>query len=203
VKVVALLLALLSVVAAGCSLAPTAPPVAIYDFGEGAAPAPSARVDAALALDDVAVPAWLHSPAILYRLAYRDSALLQPYSRARWAAAPPALITHRLRVALSEGVQRGVTALADGVRSDYVLRVELDNFVQIVDSPTAARGVLRARASLIDANERSLRAQRSFAIERPSPSVDAAGAVQALSAATDAFITQLVEWTAREAKAQK
>jgi ABC-type uncharacterized transport system auxiliary subunit len=51
---------------------------------------------------------------------------------------------------------------------------------------------------LVDSVARKLRAQRVFEVEQPSPSVDASGAVRALSAATDALIAQLIDWTARE-----
>jgi cholesterol transport system auxiliary component len=182
---------------AGCSLGPT-PPVAVYDFGIDSPKRSAARLNSSVALDEVSAPSALQSSAILYRLAYRDSAQVQPYSRARWAAPPAALVNQRLRHALGDSAERGVSVVFDGVRTAYVLRIELDSFTQVVESPQAARGIVRLRASLIDTAERSLRAQRVFEAEEPSPSVDAAGAVRALSAATDIVIAQLVEWAARE-----
>jgi len=187
------------VLIAGCSFGPaSAPPIAVYDLGVDTPKSQAVRFSATLALDDVNAPEWLHSPAIVYRLAYRDIAQLQPYSLSRWAAAPPVLVTQRLRSALAKVATGSFTAVADGVRSDYVLRVELDSFAQIVDAPNSARGIIRARASLINTAQRSLRAQRMFEVEHPSPSVDATGAVRALSAATDVLIAQLIDWTARE-----
>ncbi len=198
-KRIKVVLSALCLLVAGCSFGPPpAPPIAVYDFGVDTPKPQAIRFSATLALDDVNSPAWLQSPAIFYRLAYRDIAQLQPYSLARWAAAPSVLVTQRLRSALGHALQRGFTTVSDGVRSDYVLRVELDSFVQVVDSPTSARGIVRARASLINVAERSLRAQRVFEVERASPSVDAPGAVRALSAATDDLIAQLIDWTARE-----
>jgi len=188
---------------AGCSLGPPSPPVAVYDFGIESPKRSAARLNSSLALDEVSAPSALQSSAILFRLAYRDSAQIQPYSRARWAASPAALVNQRLRHALGDSAERGVSAVYDGVRTAYVLRIELDSFVQVVESPQAARGIVRLRASLIDTAERSLRAQRVFEAEQPSPSVDAAGAVHALSAATDIVIAQLVEWAARETQAPR
>jgi len=184
-------------------LAPHSPPVAVYDFGIESPKRSAARLNSSLALDEVSAPSALQSSAILYRLAYRDSAQIQPYSRARWAASPAALVNQRLRHALGDSAERGVSAVFDGVRTTYVLRIELDSFMQVVESPEAARGIVRLRASLIDTAERSLRAQRMFEAEQPSPSVDAAGAVRALSAASDIVIAQLVEWAAQETQAAR
>ena len=184
--------------AGGCALGPAPVPIAVYDFGIETPKRVPVRLQASLALDEVSAPSALQSSAIVYRLAYRDGAQVQPYSRARWAAPPAALIHQRLRQAFGDSAQRGVSALSDGVRSAFILRVELDSFVQVIESPDAARGMVRMRASLIDAGERSLRAQRTFEAERAAPSVDAPGAVRALSAATDAVIAELIEWTARE-----
>jgi ABC-type uncharacterized transport system auxiliary subunit len=198
-KLIKVFASALCVLVAGCSFGPApAPPVAVYDFGVDTPRLEAVRLSATLALDDVNAPAWLHSPAIVYRLAYRDIARLQPYSLSRWADAPPILVTQRLRSALGKVARGSFTAVADGVRSDYILRVELDSFVQVVDAPNRARGIIRARASLINGAQRSLRAQRVFEVEHPSPSVDAPGAVRALSAATDDLIAQLIDWTARE-----
>ena len=193
----------LSACVAGCSLGPAAQPVAVYDFGIEPHKQSTAKLHASLALDEVSAPSALQSPAILYRLTYRDGAQIQPYSRARWAAPPAALIQQRVRQAFGRSAEHGVSAVFDGVRSQFILRVELDNFVQAVDSAESARGIVRLRASLIDAEKRSLRAQSTFEAEQPSPSVDAPGAVRALSTATDSVITQLIDWTARETQAKR
>lgn len=200
----ALVLAMISSLCiAGCSVGPTQVPVSVYDFGIEAPKRAAVRLQSSLALDEVSAPSALQSTAVLYRLAYRDGAQVQPYSRARWAATPAALIHQRLRQAFGESAERGISALSDGVRSTFILRVELDSFVQVVESPDAAHGIVRLRASLIDAAERTLRAQRTFEAERPAPSVDAPGAVRALGAASDAVIEQLIEWTARETQAAR
>jgi cholesterol transport system auxiliary component len=199
----ALIAVVLGACVAGCSLAPAPAPVAVYDFGIEPPRQTAAKVEASLALDEVSAPGALQSAAIRYRLAYRDGAQVQPYAHARWAAAPAALVQQRLRHALGASAEHGIAAAFDGVRSRFILRIELDSFVQVVESPQAARGIVRLRASLIDTAERSLRAQRVFAAEHPSPTVDASGAVRALSAATDDVIAQVVQWTARETQAAR
>lgn len=185
----------------GCALGPTPRPnMAVYDFGlDHGVPAPAPRIAGVLALDEVYAPGWINSAGIVYRLAYRDGARLQPYAHSRWAASPASLFGQRLRLALGAATERGVLAPADGGQADHLLRVELESFVQIIDAPDRARGLVRARATLIDTRDRALRAQRLFAAERPSPSVDAEGAVRALGAASDALIGELVEWVTTHA----
>jgi cholesterol transport system auxiliary component len=56
--------------------------------------------------------------------------------------------------------------------------------------------MLRFRATLLEntgGGER-LVAQRSFEVQRPAPSADAAGGVRALTAATDAAAQELAAW---------
>ncbi len=197
---VRLICAVAALTLSGCSFGPSpAAPVAIYDFGPEAPQPVSTRVRSTLALDDVSVQPHLHTSAILYRLTYLDAAQLQPYARSRWAAPPSALLNQRLRLAFGQAAERGIAMVSDGIPSEHVLRIELDAFEQLVDSPSAGRVLIRARASLISNPERRLRAQRIFVIERTTPSVDAQGAVRGLSAGTDELIAQLIGWVAREA----
>jgi ABC-type uncharacterized transport system auxiliary subunit len=58
------------------------------------------------------------------------------------------------------------------------------------------------RATLVRLADRTLRAQRSFTVQRPA-SPDAAGAVAALGEASDALIRELLEWTAENLGADK
>jgi cholesterol transport system auxiliary component len=182
---------------AGCSIGPQpAPQPALYDFGiEPPAPHP-ARLGASLALAEVTAGPALQTTAIVYRLAYRNPARLQPYSLSRWAAPPAVLVTQRLRLVLARSAPRGLSMMSDGLRGDYLLRVGLDVFEQVVDAPAAARGVVRAQASLVSGSDRRLVAQRAFDAEQPCPSVDAEGAVSALSAAADVLVAQILDWVA-------
>ena len=87
---------------------------------------------------------------------------------------------------------------ADGLRAAFSLRIELEEFAQVFDAPGSSRAVLRARASLL--GSRALVAQRTFSLERPATTADAAGGVRALIATSDELIGQLLEWTAINAK---
>ncbi len=188
--VAALTLALLS----GCATALKDQPVlATYDFGlpRQTTTDNTVRIKKRLEVNSVTAPSWLDSPAILYRLAYQDAARLQPYADSRWAAPPAALLTLRLRQALA-----AAGPPANGKARQYEVRVALEEFSQVFDTPESSRVLLRASAKLVNADDRNTLAERTFAIERKARTADAQGAAGALARASDEFITELVNWLA-------
>ena len=188
---------LLVLALAGCAVGPPPrPPQALYDFGAPAASGNSPRLPGSLAIPRVSAPEWLESPTLQYRLAYQDALRYQGYAGSRWVASPPQLLTERLRQAAAQAGGRGAVREADGVKADYSLRVELEEFSQVFDSPQASRGVVRARASLVREG-RAVVARKIFAVEKPAPSPDATGGAQALSAAADQLVGELLAWAAQ------
>jgi len=187
---------------AACSLGPKAEQPVTYDLGAprshaGAKPG----IAAVLYLPDVTAPAWLNGPGIVYRLNYDNPARPQPYALSRWSASPAALLTERLRSRFAAATAKGIVTGPDGVRADYLLRVELEDFSQSFDAPNSSRVVLHARASLVNVETRNLIAQRAFAVEQAAPTSDAPGAVQALSAASEEFTETLLKWTEERLRA--
>lgn len=162
---------------AACAGGRGAPPAATYDFGprpseagvDGAASAAARPVSLELRLAP-----WLDTPAVNYRLAYDDASRLMAYSQSRWAAPAGQLLNLRLRQQLGGG------------NGGCALRLEVDEFTQVFDSPTQSRGVLQGRMTLFD-KQRKLIFERPFSVEKPAPSPDARGGVVALSLAADAF----------------
>ena len=77
-----------------------------------------------------------------------------------------------------------------------LLRVELEEFSQLFESPSASTGLLRLRATAMQASPQGekLLGQRSFIAQRPAPSADAAGGVRALTAAADAVVDEVDQW---------
>ncbi len=77
-----------------------------------------------------------------------------------------------------------------------LLRIELEEFSQLFESPTASTGLLRLRATAVQPSPQGerLMGQRSFIVQRPAPSADAAGGVRALTAATDAAVDEIDQW---------
>jgi cholesterol transport system auxiliary component len=171
-----------------------------YDFGP---PPTYSRSNAAITgtvlVPPILAPAWMDDTGIVYRLLYEDGARPQIYAMSRWAAEPASLITDRLRSRFA-AASSGVVTPGFSVRSDYTLRIELEDFSQRFNAPAESRALLRARASLFGTVDRQLLAQRVFNIERPA-GANAPSAVKALTEATDAFLDELVQWTAQNARA--
>jgi len=179
----------------GCALGPEkrdAPTV----FDLGAPPALNTanerRVNATLTAAPVAASPWLDTPNIYYRLAQRNASQPDAYALHRWTQSPAVLITERLRARLSM-VTRGVVTPQDGAKTDYALRVELEDFSQVFSGEQSSKVSARLRASLVDGNTRVLRAQKTFAVERPAEP-NAPGAARALAAAADAVIEEITAW---------
>jgi cholesterol transport system auxiliary component len=189
----------------GCSLGPKATEQpASYDLGQPrAAAAASSAIAATLAVPEVIAPAWLSGNGIIYRLNYDNASRARAYTLSRWTAPPPALLTQRVRSRFAAASPAGIVTSADGVRADYILRVELEDFSQSFDAPASSRVTVRARASLVSLANRTLVAQREFAMEQPAPTPDAAGGVQALSAASEELVDSLLNWTAERLKSVK
>lgn len=192
---------------AGCAL-PSAPErPRVYDFGSGRLTPADVRQPqpTPLAVADIEAPAALDSTAVLYRLVYANAQQLQPYALARWSMTPARLLRQRLREQLSQ--QRAVLNPGDSVAlagaptqttPARTLRLELEEFSQLFESPQQSLGLLRLRATVLQAGPggEKLLAQRNLVVQRPAPSADAPGGVQALSAAADAAVQELTQWLA-------
>lgn len=198
----ALMTLLLAAGLSGCSALPDKPVrQTLYDFGPAPSGGPAAAPPAqALLLPEVEATGLLETTALLYRLAYDDPFQSRPYAYARWTAPPGRLLDERLRELLSRDrpVLDRTTSLALNRRGDRppVLRLELEEFHHLFDAPGSSRGVLRLRATLLESTPGGERlvAQRSFRIDRPAPSHDAAGGVRALTAAVEAAAREIAAW---------
>ena len=192
---------LLACLLPGCSALPSAPVrPAVYDFGPGAL-TPSAKTNPGLppvVLQEVTAPPALDSAAVLYRLAYSDAQQLRPYAQARWSMRPAQLVRQRLRESLS--LKRAVVNPGES-SVPLALRVELQEFSQIFDTTQASSGLVRLRATLIEAKGGADRlvAQQVFVVQRPAASTDAPGGVRALMAATDEAVEEIGVWLQQQA----
>jgi cholesterol transport system auxiliary component len=177
-----------------------APELTVTRFDLGLAPA-GAGADTNRYLADAPVlaefsaPAWLDSTAIVYRLAYDDASQLRSYAHSRWVAAPASLLAQRLGERLPAAFRPG--GVADEPKTPVarqLLRVELEEFSQVFDTPQKSHALLRARATLFDARGQRLVAQRIFEVQRPADSPDALGAAHGLREAGNEFLADLVHW---------
>lgn len=197
---------------AGCSALPAPPARAdVYDFGPGTlaqaqaqSPSPAERGAPLppIALPEVAVAGPVEgSTAVLYRLAYDDPRHLRPYGQARWSQPPAQLVQQAVRDQL--GLRRpvllgdeGASHLVDTGKPPTVLRMEVEEFSQVFQSPKASTGVLRLRASLADSTQagEKLIAQRVFVVQRPAPSADARGGTLAMAEAAAQVAQEVERW---------
>jgi len=191
-----------------CSALPDKPiRAALYDFGPGPLTTPASTRQAPLpplSLADITTPGGaLDNQAVLYRLAYADAQQLRPYSQARWSMPPAQLVRQRLRETL--GRTRPVFNAGEGPALNRgasqgvlprTLQLELEEFSHLFEAPGSSVGLIRLRATLVEnlPSGEKLLAQRSFIVQRPAPSADAAGGVRALTAATDAAIEEMSTW---------
>ena len=187
-----LLIALL----AGCSVLSEPPRAAVYDFGApsaAAADSDTRQVLPPLVLGQIGATQTLDSSALLYRLAYANDQQLRPYSLARWSAPPAELVRQRLRERLS--ADRTVLGPLDPGAA-LTLKIDLDEFSQLFTSASESVGLVRLNATLTRSNLNGEQpvAQRSVTMRKAAATPDAAGGVQALTAATDAAADDIAQW---------
>ena len=190
-KNVLILLAAALLAACG-SLPKNVSPITVYDFG-----LPAARVIPdgqwlRLALE-VKSPPWFDSLNIDYRLIYDDPLKPREYAESRWAGTPGTQLALRLRQ------QLGTVSAAENTAGICLLRVELQEFSQIFDTPQTSHAVVQGSVSLID-DQRQLVAERQLTIEKPATSADAHGGARALVAAGTEFGQQIADWLVRLGK---
>ena len=196
IAAVAIALGMLS----GCAIAPDKPQrPAVYDFGPGATASRPATRQAplpALVLPEVEAAGAFDGTAMLYRLAYADAQQLRPYAQARWSMPPAALLRQRVREGL--GVGRAVLSGGDAPAA-LTLRLELEEFTHVFESPQRSAGLLRLRATLLDTRTGTgqLVAQREVVVQREASTPDAPGGVRALTACADAAVEEVARWLAQ------
>lgn len=137
----------------GCASSP-APRATVYDFGPGvltaqapATPAANGKPRVPVLLTDVDAVGALDGNALQYRLAYAQAQQVHPYAAARWGVPVAQLVRQRLRDQL--GRQRTVLSPGDVPPAGVgVMRVELEEFSQVFDSPQTSAALVRARVTL-------------------------------------------------------
>lgn len=186
----------LPVLMAGCTLIPKdLAPVSVYDFG----PAPdrvarsSALPPVLIQITDIIAPTWLDTQAIRYRLAYHDPARTYTYANSRWAAPPAKLLTERIRQHFLAHADRQHKNRSHP-STNYLLRINLEEFIQVFETPDNSRITVRLRAALYEPNNRLPIAQKNFLDERMTQTADAAGAVAVFIAGSDSLSEELIQW---------
>lgn len=202
---IALLLILIAHQLAGCvSFNKSQPTVSMYDFGTQQAQTTRQISQQALQhrksllIADATAPSWLDNNAIHYRLLYHNPTQSHAYASSRWIAAPAALLTQQIRNRIVTRTNEQVIKDSSTAKTDYALHIELEEFIQLFDTMDASHIVIGLRASLVERNTRKLLAQKDLSITEKTPTADAAGAVFALSSASNQLINELVDWLTAE-----
>ena len=179
----------------GCALQQEKDPRELYDLGmlpaaQNAAPPPMLPP---LSIAEVNTPQWLNSRMMFFRLAYANDRQPHPYANSRWSMPPGQLFGQRLKSRLGQA-GGAVLSASDGAVNVPVLRVEMDDFTQIFTSPEQSIVRVNVRASVLSG--RTLAAHRNFSLDVAAPTPDASGGASALADATDAIITDMMNWLA-------
>jgi len=195
-----------------CSVLPAPPePATVYDFGPGplsALPTPAALPQRpAIALADI-TPSGNQpegSTALLYRLAYSNAQQLHPYTRARWSQPPTQLLQQTVRQRLAqqritlqgrEGLNQQLPGNNPKAAWPAVLRIELEEFSHTFSSPDSSAALIRLNATLSQPTPtgEAVMAQRSFSVQQPAASHDAAGGAQALAVSAAQAAEAIAQW---------
>ena len=170
---------------AGCASA-SKPPVETYDFGIAGSAATPPGQDVFIA--EVRAAEWLSTTEMLYRLEYRNPRILTPYSASRWAGAPAAMLTIRLR----QSVGNGTTIRGRQMKCNLALF--LSEFSHVFAAERDSRAVMHMRATLTESATTERALVREFRIERPAPTPNAAGAAAAFSDIATSLADELNAW---------
>lgn len=204
-KKIALLFMLSACLLPGCvAFNKSQSPISIYDFGmqyaQPAKPMPQQPIQyrKSLLIADATAPSWLDNNAIHYRLLYHNPTQSYTYASSRWIAAPAALLTQQIRNRIVASTNEQVIKDNSTAKTDYALHIELEEFTQLFETTDVSHIVIGLRASLVERNTRRLLAQKDLSITEKTPTADAAGAVFALSSASNRLINELVDWLTAE-----
>ena len=192
-------LAFASISITGCARR-SLPNVVVYDFGPGPLESkPQTRIAPfnALALPPVQTTRALDSSSVYYRLQYKDAQQPKAYAQARWSMPVAELIDQKLRYQL--GQNRSLINPQDNLqlgKNVLTLHLQLEEFSQVFETPDKSSGLLKMRATLSESHTQGarLQAQRSFIVQHPSTSPDAAGGVHALTVVVEKLGAELEQW---------
>lgn len=135
---------------------------------------------------EVRAPLWFDTLGINYRLAYSDPARLREYARARWAGPPAQMI--------QLGLVRDLGFVAAGQgRSNCVVRVEIDEFSQVFETPARSRAQIQGRVQWLDKSRARL-VERPILFEQAAASADAQGGVRALTILVGQLTAAINDW---------
>jgi len=192
-----------------CTLAPkTNTAIAIYDFGIKKSQQtlvtnkpPHSEIRSLLITNIESIPGF-DNHSIYFRLAYINPTRSYTYANSRWAASPAILLSQQLRNKIVINTADLVLKDSSTAKSDYTLHVELEEFTQVFDTIDSSHVVISMRANLVERKSHVLLAQQTFSVKQNTTTADAAGAVNALTNASNLLIDELIVWLENTLSAQ-
>jgi len=186
----------------GCALLSSPEPVSLYRFGAvpdgeaGASGAPAGQVQVAMRRPEFVQAA--RDDRIL-GVTGTDAAYIKG---ARWVTSADVLFSDALEDAFAAEAQRvRLIGPRELTRSNQTLDVDVRTFEARYPAPGAApTATIVARVRLLNAQERTVAAERIFAVERPASANRVSAIVEAFDGATRELNSQIVSWTDQNAR---
>ena len=158
------------------------------------APDPGPKINWALAIDLPEAPQNLDSD----RIAISRSANTQDYfANAAWQDQLPAIVQGSvLRAFEASGRIGQVVRDTEGIRTDYLLKLDIRDFEARYDQPDAApTAVIALKAILVDRKDRSLAAHMTTKQESAAAQNSVDASVEAMDRALGTALSDIVRWT--------
>lgn len=185
----------------GCALLSSPDPVSLYRFGAspagGDAVAPASQVQVAMRRPEFVQAA--REDRIL-GVTGSEAAYIKG---ARWVSPANVLFSDALESAFASQAQRvRLIGPRELTRSSQALDIDVRTFEARYPAPGAAPTVtIVARVRLLNAEERSVAAERVFVVEQPASANRVSAIVEAFDVATRDLNSQIVSWTDQNARA--
>ncbi|WP_374515424.1 ABC-type transport auxiliary lipoprotein family protein [Brevundimonas sp.] len=186
----------------GCALLSSPEPVSLHRFGAapdseiGAAGAPAGQVQVAMRRPEFVQAA--RDDRIL-GVTGTDAAYI---AGARWVASADVLFSDALEDAFAAEARRvRLIGPRELTRAEQTLDVDVRTFEARYPAPGAIpTATIVARVRLLNAQERTVAADRIFAVEQPATANRVSAIVEAFDAATRDLNSQIVAWTDQNAR---
>ncbi len=186
----------------GCALLSSPEPVNLYRFGAapdtevGASGAPAGQVQVAMRRPEFVQAA--RDDRIL-GVTGTDAAYIKG---ARWVASADVLFSDALEDAFAAEARRvRLIGPRELTRAEQTLDVDVRTFeARYVAPGVAPTATIVARVRLLNAQERTVAAERVFAVEQPAAANRVSAIVAAFDAATRDLNSQIVAWTDQNAR---
>lgn len=183
---------ILAALCSACVTGPTPNPRATaFDLGiMPSTPVATVKLPA-LSIARVTAPEWLNGPQMYYRLLYANAQQPRPYAQSQWSMSPARLFEERIKSHISQSGGQ-VLASSVGIARLPSLRIELDDFTHIFESPEQSYAQLVARVAVLDGSK--LLGQKLFLQRVPASTPDAEGGAQAMAQASDTMMADILNW---------